>query len=59
MELGRYTIKMKKKVNYYKRLMSEMKVRDEVSSGEGSSGSEGEEVTKLREAFEKSEEIRR
>ena len=59
-ELAGYAVKLKKKVQYYKRVMREHKMREEgeVSSG-GESGEGGEVMLRMREAFGKSEEIRR
>ena len=66
-DLAAFTVKLKKKVTYYKRVTHEYKLKadDEVSSsgGGGSSRSRSpnhtEEIKSLRQAFEKSEDIRR
>ena len=59
-ELAGYAVKLKKKVQYYRRVMREHKMREEgeVSSSSGGEG-DGGEIDRMREAFGKSEEIRR
>lgn len=59
-ELAGYAVKLKKKVQYYRRVMREHKMREEgeVSSSSGGEG-DGGEIQRMREAFGKSEEIRR
>jgi hypothetical protein len=49
-------------VQYYKRVMREHKMREEgevSSGGESGEGAKEEELARMREAFGKSEEIRR
>jgi hypothetical protein len=46
-------------VQYYKRVMREHKMREEGEVSSGGESGEGEEMARMREAFGKSEEIRR